>query len=652
MLTSSASAGGAGKIRRPGAALKAGADTKAGAKITKLEEYIKKRDYTGAQALLEFNRKAGDENEVESLLWIGYCAFHLANYQKAVEAYQEVVALGKSKQGPRSESKDGGKEADAGDQEEGIPHEVHLYMGCCMYYLQMYEQAEKEATKYTELEKAALRREVEEKTTPAAIQKRRKEMQSENMSKVGGEKHNISAMSEEDVKQRIEKEVTLERSTQRAPEHALKNRLLFHVAHKVDDQDKLMMRHQELTDTNEDQLSLAAIHYLRSHFQEATDIYKRLLLESRDDLALNVYVAMCYYKLDYYDVSLEILAVYLQAHPDSAVAVNLKACNHFRLYNGKAAEAELKVLADLGHTLQANDLIRHNMVVFQQGEGALQVLPQLVDYIPEARLNLVIYYLRHDGIQEAYELIKDLEPSTPQEYILKGVVNASVGQALGSREHIKMAQQFFQLVGASASECDTIPGRQCMASCFFLLKQFDDVNIYLNSIKAYMYNDDDFNWNHGISLAQTGNFKAAEEALLLVQNERYKSEYCYISWLARCYIMNSNPRNAWELYLKMDTSNESFNLLQLIANDCYRMGQFLYAAKAFDVLERLDPDPEYWEGKRGACVGVFQQVVAGKAQKEDLRDVLAMVRNTSNPQVEYMVRIINKWCKENNVKIQ
>lgn len=30
---------------------------------------------------------------------------------------------------------------------------------------------------------------------------------------------------------------------------------------------------------------------------QATDLYKRMLLENRDDLALNVYVAMCYYKV-------------------------------------------------------------------------------------------------------------------------------------------------------------------------------------------------------------------------------------------------------------------------------------------------------------------------------------------------------------------
>lgn len=46
-----------------------------------------------------------------------------------------------------------------------------------------------------------------------------------------------------------------------------------------------------------------------------------------------------------------------------------------------------------------------------------------------------------------------------------------------------------------------------------------------------------------------------------------------------------------------------------------QMHQFYYAAKAFDVLERLDSNPEYWEGKRGACVGVFQMILAGREAK-------------------------------------
>ena len=38
-------------------------------------------------------------------------------------------------------------------------------------------------------------------------------------------------------------------------------------------------------------------------------------------------------------------------------------------------------------------------------------------------------------------------------------------------------------------------------------------------------------------------------------------------------IMNRKPQQAWELYLKMETSADSFSLLQLIANDCYKVGQ-------------------------------------------------------------------------------
>ena len=66
-------------------------------------------------------------------------------------------------------------------------------------------------------------------------------------------------------------------------------------------------------------------------------------------------------------------------------------------------------------------------MVFREGENALQVLPPLIDVFPEARLNLVIYYLKNEEYQEAFKYIKDLEPNASREYILKGVVYAVLG---------------------------------------------------------------------------------------------------------------------------------------------------------------------------------------------------------------------------------
>ena len=66
--------------------------------------------------------------------------------------------------------------------------------------------------------------------------------------------------------------------------------------------------------------------------------------------------------------------------------------------------------------------------------------------------------------------------------MLKAVVAASAGLASSgpaAAELLRTAQHFYQLVGSSASECDTIPGRQCMASAHFLMGQFEDVLVYL-----------------------------------------------------------------------------------------------------------------------------------------------------------------------------
>ncbi|KRX10409.1 hypothetical protein PPERSA_10508 [Pseudocohnilembus persalinus] len=447
------------------------------------------------------------------------------------------------------------------------------------------------------------------------------------------------------------------REALKGPECPLQNRLMFHIAHKKNDEKNLMTYHYKLQETTTDQLSLAAIHFLRSHFEEANDIYKKLLLESRDYHAINYYVALCYYKMDCYDVSLDILASYLNQYPTSVLASNLKACIQFQQISGKAAEDVFKQLQhkyESGDLFQDNDLLRHNQVVFSGGENAQSVLPKLLDVFPEARLNLAIYYLKNDEIQEAFQLIKDLEPTVPREYIIKAVVHAQLGQQTDSKEHLKVAQQLFQLVGSSASECDTIPGRQCMASCFFLLKQFDDVMVYMDTISQFYETekDDDFSWNYAISNIATGNLKKGEQFLTSITNEKILNDESYVKWLIRMYIKDGRAANAWDTYVSLDTTSETLSLLELIANDCYKMGHFYYSAKAFDILARLNSDKEYEDALRGAVVGVFQMVIAKKESPDHLIEVMGMLKAMGNsPQVEYIFKVISKWAKENDIDL-
>ena len=112
----------------------------------------------------------------------------------------------------------------------------------------------------------------------------------------------------------------------------------------------------------------------------------------------------------------------------------------------------------------------------------------------------------------------------------------------------------------------------------------------------------------------------------------------------------------------MDTP-ESFNLLQLIANDSYRVREFrathLRASVAHDFRPSADGTVPVCCDRRSMCGASTldpecrrtaraweEQVVADDGAEGDLREVQAMVRNTSNPQVEAdQVRIITRGAR-------
>uniref|UniRef100_A0A803VBH7 Intraflagellar transport protein 56 n=1 Tax=Ficedula albicollis TaxID=59894 RepID=A0A803VBH7_FICAL len=68
---------------------------KKGKEVPQLEELLAQRDFTGAIALLEFKQHVGEEEE-DGNLWIGYCAFHLGDYKRALEILKQSLGSGKS----------------------------------------------------------------------------------------------------------------------------------------------------------------------------------------------------------------------------------------------------------------------------------------------------------------------------------------------------------------------------------------------------------------------------------------------------------------------------------------------------------------------------------------------------------------------------
>lgn len=237
---------------------------------------------------------------------------------------------------------------------------------------------------------------------------------------------------------------------EKAEDSSLKFRVMYQCSQKLNNDSALMAAHRRLSDSVEDQLSVAAIHLLRSHLDDSVDIYKKMLLEGPNLRALNYYLALCYYKQELYELAEEVLKEYLSVCPDSILANNLASALQFQLKGDFEANESLKRLekkyegADL---YSQSDCLTHNKCVFTSGENALKVFPPLIDVFPEAKLNLVIYHMKKGNWEDAFKIVQDIEPSNPKEYCLKGVVCAVYGQKKSNKEILIQAQHDFQTVG-------------------------------------------------------------------------------------------------------------------------------------------------------------------------------------------------------------
>ena len=429
------------------------------------------------------------------------------------------------------------------------------------------------------------------------------------------------------------------------------------------------------TQEPEDRICLAAVRCLLTDYEAAARELQRASEaassgpDSPDLACLAVYLALVYHRVEYIEVSQQLLAPYLRSHADSTMAGNLFACNEMRLSKRGSAEATIRRLIDARRAdLRFGvELLRHNLAILGSRESAEQLLPPLLPVLREARVNLAIDRLRHRDPLSALRLVTDTRPESSAERHVWAVVYASCAldhelavtwSSERRQQLLTQARNWFQEVGSAAAECDTIPGRQCMASAFFLRREMSDVLLYLSSIASYFFDDDAFAMNYAQAKASASKsgWRQARERLDSVRDPRIRSSPHFLSWMTRSLVMTRDPESAWQLMHSLAASSSSsgdqegkqvhLTLLLQFANDCYRVGLFGDAMRAFVQLDGLEGDscPEYWEATRGSAAGQLQLVVAGRASPSTLDPVMRMLRDSSHqPEARNLASVIRDW---------
>ncbi|CAI2343379.1 unnamed protein product [Caenorhabditis sp. 36 PRJEB53466] len=456
---------------------------------------------------------------------------------------------------------------------------------------------------------------------------------------------------------------------EKCPRTPLCIRLMMNVSLRLNDEKRILSFHSNLGNSLEDQLSLAGVNFYRMHYNEAIEVYTSILAKSSTLIGLNINMALCYAKMDLPNVAYNLAKNYLRSFPNSPFAKNLLLAVVYRTITSKTnleEKSELaKNLVQDGKTLapemeallkkrlypEIENICKHNLVLFKNCETALQVLPSLMKHVPEARLNLILYHLNKNNINDAFELANDLDPTTPYDFVVKALTYLIYGQLKSDSDYLSRAESFFRTVGDSPVVQDTVVGRQASAAYLFLSGKYADVIMYLDSISEYFTNNDPFLLNMGQAYLMVKDYKKAEDNFIRVVGPE-RDTALYKSMLCKCLIRNKKPLKAWEIMVKTSRPDEKIMLLKLIANESYMSLEFYFAAKAFHELELIDPSMEYWNGKRGACAGLFRQLANHKSDLtniENMREVLKLIEAKPHTNSDFMSKVIRSWAANHNV---
>ncbi|EAY07626.1 TPR Domain containing protein [Trichomonas vaginalis G3] len=441
---------------------------------------------------------------------------------------------------------------------------------------------------------------------------------------------------------------------EKGPQCDYKTRLLFHIAHQQNDEELLFQSHSKLVGTLENQLSLAAIHFQRSNYQEGIDLYQKLLAEHPDYIALNVYIAMCLFKLEKYQESNDIVDEYLGINSDSAVGLNLKSCDYFKLFpDPSVAESQILQIKKFGSASYTfvDELIQHNLCVFSAGVDGYKVFPKLIGVVPEAKNNLATLYIKDNNADEAYQLLEDFKPSDVNDFILKGTVLLEYGQNKSDVNLIEEANQIFSIISEMEDIKDTVISRCAMATTTFINGDFYKTLKIMETFKHVLGVCEEFIYDEGMANAVLENWKDAEECFAKLENSAYKSDPSYMLWYAKTLLKNKKYEQAWQQYLNATQTETATSLLQIIASECYLNGEYVYAMRAYDTLNKVDfNNAEYAQGLAASAAGAFKRFLNHQETPDVVTEILGVLG--SDPTFEKYYQIIQNFIDQNPERFQ